>query len=95
MIHSEHRIVFSVALDGQVSGGVALECHDPLIVRADAVVVDRVGRAISAIVDGVHAELGSLSDDLLRLLTGQEKMLISARHFAGHQVSRHVPVITH
>jgi hypothetical protein len=95
MDHSEHNIVLSVAIDQATNGDVALECHDPMIVRADAVVIDRERHTLAAVVDGILAELGVLSDELLMLFVGQQKVMVTARHFSGHHVRRRIPIINH
>lgn len=93
MDQSEHKIVLSVAIDTDTCCDVALECQDPMIVRADAVVVDRERHTLTAVVDGILAELGMLSDELLTLFVGQQKVMVTARHFSGHNVRRRVPII--
>jgi len=73
----------------------SIECHDPMIVRADVLVIDRDTRALGAVVDGVMADLGLLSEDVMNDLVARSHAVVGARHFNGGHVSRSIPIIKH
>lgn len=78
-----------------VQGRVHVDCRDPLVVRADILVLDTPTQTLSAVVDGMVAELGPIGNDIHVALAAYGQASLSAPHFNGGQVSRQVPVIIH
>lgn len=76
--------------------GVEITCEDPLIVRADLLVVadqaHQRGATLGAVIDGVMTDLGLISDDVLAALARTSDAAIHAPHFAGGHVTRRVPI---
>jgi hypothetical protein len=76
-----------------IQGHVHLECRDPLVVRADVLVLDAPSQTLSAVVDGMLAEFGPIENDIQAALAAHAHAAVAAPHFDGGWVARQVPVI--
>lgn len=94
---SNHVAKTEVRVETRPNGSteVSIESRDPLIVRADILVINRDERSLRAVVDGFLADLGELSDDLIQQFDGRSHAFVQARHFAGGHVRRSVPIVRH
>ena len=95
MEHSKLSMNVSVVTGDDMREEIFVECQDPLLVRADVLVIDQDRNQLGAVVDGVMADLGALRDEQVACFAGHTQALLHARHFDGGSVQRHVPIINH
>jgi hypothetical protein len=90
----DHQLThLDIRLDA-VSGDMSLDCHDPMFVRAEHLILHLDLQRLSAVVDGMLADLGIISDDMMEVIQGRSQIMLHADHFAGGHVTRRVPMVT-
>lgn len=80
------------------SGVVTLEVDDPLLVRADLLVVDYARHILTAVVDGTLQDITPAEEELQDLFdhfARQERVRVTAPHFSGGSVERWIKLVEH
>lgn len=75
-------------------GRLCIALEDVAFARADVVFIDPSSREISALLDGMHIKLGTVTADMARVFMEHDHVLLTAPHPHGHELTLVAPVLT-
>ena len=68
-------------------GDVCITFEDPAFTRADVVFIDPAALEVTALIDGLHVRIGTLTEDLAAMFMANQQVLLKAIHPFGHEIT--------
>ena len=75
-------------------GEVCITFDDAIFARADVVFIDPSSRQISALLDGLHFKIGTVTEDMAGHFMANDSVILTAPHPQGHLLALIAPVET-
>lgn len=78
--------VQTASFDRSMEGDISIAFDDVAYTRADTIFVDTKSNEISALIDGLHVNLGAVDAATATHLAGQGSVMLRGPHPQGHEL---------
>jgi hypothetical protein len=75
-------------------GRLQIAFDDGVFARADVIFIDPAKSEISALLDGVHVIIGTVSKDMADSFMEHDSVMLTAPHPQGHELMLCAPILT-
>lgn len=74
-------------------GRLQISFDDGVFVRADVIFIDPSSREVSALLDGIQINLGTVSEDMAITFMEEDMVVLTAPHPLGHDLKLTAPIL--